>query len=89
MKMRSAVLIGVGVIALVITIGVALDSNKQTSENTIRVAFFPNIGHAIPIVGLDKGIFEDNLGNATNIEQVNGVYLRPFISSNPHIIFMF
>jgi NitT/TauT family transport system substrate-binding protein len=69
MKMRSAVLTGVGVIALVITIGAALDSSRQTSENTIRVAFFPNIGHAIPIVGLDKGIFQDNLGNATNIEQ--------------------
>jgi len=69
MKMRSAVLVGVGVMALVITIGAALDSNKQTSENTIRVAFFPNIGHAIPIVGLDRGIFQDNFGNATNIEQ--------------------
>jgi NitT/TauT family transport system substrate-binding protein len=69
MKMRSVVLAGVGVMALVITIGAALDSSKQTSENTIRVAFFPNIGHAIPIVGLDRGIFEDNFGNATTIEQ--------------------
>jgi NitT/TauT family transport system substrate-binding protein len=55
--------------ALVITIGAVLDASKQTSENTIRVAFFPNIGHAIPIVGLDRGIFEDNFGNATAIEQ--------------------
>ncbi len=69
MKMRTAVLAGVGVIALVITIGAVLDSSKQTSENTIRVAFFPNIGHAIPIVGLDRGIFQDNFGNTTAIEQ--------------------
>jgi len=69
MKMRSAVLAGVGVIALVITIGIASDTSKQASENTLRVAFFPNIGHAIPIVGIERGIFEDNLGNATKIEQ--------------------
>ncbi len=69
MKMRSAVLVGVGVIALVITIGAALDISKQASENTLRVAFFPNIGHAIPIVGIERGIFEDNLGNSTNLEQ--------------------
>ncbi len=69
MKMRMAVLVGVGVIALVITIGAALDISKQASENTLRVAFFPNIGHAIPIVGIERGIFEDNLGNSTNLEQ--------------------
>ena len=69
MKIRSVVLAGVGVIALVIIIGIVSETNKQTSENTIRVAFFPNIGHAIPIVGIERGIFEDNLGNATNIEQ--------------------
>jgi len=79
MKMRSAVLAGVGVIAIVITIGVVLDSSKQTSENTIRVAFFPNIGHAIPIVGMEKGIFEDNFGNSTIIE-------RKLFDSGPQVI---
>ena len=68
MKIRSAVLAGIGVILLVIAVGIASDSGKETSENTIRVAFFPNIGHAIPIVGLEKGIFENNLGNTTSIE---------------------
>ncbi len=68
MKIRSAVLAGIGVILLVIAVGIASDPGKETSENTIRVAFFPNIGHAIPIVGLEKGIFENNLGNTTSIE---------------------
>ena len=68
MKIRSAVLAGIGVILLVIAVGIASDLGTETSENTIRVAFFPNIGHAIPIVGLEKGIFENNLGNTTSIE---------------------
>ncbi|MCH7757764.1 MAG: ABC transporter substrate-binding protein [Thaumarchaeota archaeon] len=79
MKIRSAVLAGVGVIALVIIIGIVSETNKQTSENTIRVAFFPNIGHAIPIVGLERGIFEDNFGNSTTIE-------RKLFDSGPQVI---
>ncbi len=79
MKIRSAVLAGVGVIALVIIIGIVSETNKQTSENTIRVAFFPNIGHAIPIVGLERGIFEDNFGNSTVIE-------RKLFDSGPQVI---
>jgi len=79
MKIRSAVLAGVGVIALVIIIGIVSETNKQTSENTIRVAFFPNIGHAIPIVGLEIGIFEDNFGNSTVIE-------RKLFDSGPQVI---
>ncbi|MDH3203458.1 MAG: ABC transporter substrate-binding protein, partial [Nitrosopumilus sp.] len=31
-------------------------------------AYFPNIGHAIPIVGMEKGFFEEYLGNQTKIE---------------------
>ena len=68
MKMRSVFLIGIGVIALVITMGIAFDAGKETGESTLRIAFFPNIGHAIPVVGMERGMFENNLGNSTNIE---------------------
>lgn len=68
MKLRSAVLAGIGVVLLAIAVGIALDLTKETAENNIRVAFFPNIGHAIPIVGLERGTFEENLGNSTSIE---------------------
>ena len=68
MKIRSIVLAGIGVILLAIAVGIALDLNKNSSESSIRVAFFPNIGHAIPIVGLERGTFEENLGNSTSIE---------------------
>jgi len=68
MKMRSVVLAGIGVIFLAIAVGIASDLTKDSSENHLRVAFFPNIGHAIPIVGMERGTFEGNLGNATSVE---------------------
>ena len=68
MKTQSKIMAGIGVFLLVIAIGIASDLSKETSEKTLRIAFFPNIGHAIPIVGMEKGIFESNLGNATTIE---------------------
>jgi NitT/TauT family transport system substrate-binding protein len=68
MKMRSASLIGIGVVALVITIGITLNSDNGTNQDKLRVAFFPNIGHAIPVVGIERGMFESNLGNSTIVE---------------------
>jgi NitT/TauT family transport system substrate-binding protein len=68
MKMRSVSLIGIGVVALVITIGITLDSENEANQDKLRVAFFPNIGHAIPVVGMERGMFESNLGNSTIVE---------------------
>jgi len=68
MKMRSAILAGIGVALIAIAIGIVGDSGTKSSENTLRVAFFPNIGHAIPIVGLERGTFVNNFGNETLVE---------------------
>ena len=68
MKIRSLVAVGIGVLVLGIGIGLASQSSEESQNNSVRVAFFPNIGHAIPIVGLEKDIFEMNLGNSTSIE---------------------
>lgn len=68
MKIGSAILGGIGVILVAIAIGMVADSGSDANDKNLRVAFFPNIGHAIPVVGMEKGIFEDNLGNATSIE---------------------
>ena len=68
MKLRSAIIAGLGVIVLAIAVGIAFEIGDQTHENKLRVAFFPNIGHAIPIVGLEMGTFAENLGNSTLIE---------------------
>jgi len=43
---------------LLSVLGISFSSSDNTHENKIRIAYFPNIGHAIPIVGMDKGFFE-------------------------------
>jgi len=68
MKIGSAILAGI-VVIIVIGIASALyESDQNIYENKIRVAFFPNIGHAVPIVGYESGIFSEGLGNKTLIE---------------------
>ena len=68
MKSRSVILAAIGFALIVLAIGITANSGNETSENKIRVGFFPNIGHAIPIIGLETGLFEENLGNHTSIE---------------------
>lgn len=68
MKNRSAIIAG---IVGIIVIGIATSlygADQSIHENKIRVAFFPNIGHAVPVVGIESGIFSDGLGNNTLIE---------------------
>ena len=55
------------VIAIAIIASLASDS-VQSEENKIRVAFFPSIGHAAPIVGIESGIFEKGIGKDIQIE---------------------
>jgi len=47
---------------------VILNSDQDMPENKIRIAYFPNIGHAIPIVGVEKGFFQKSLGDDVQIE---------------------
>ncbi len=79
MKLKSTVLAGIGILAIVIAIGITSDLNQNKNENKIRVAFFPNIGHAIPVVGMEQGVFENNLGNSTIIE-------KKLFDSGPQVI---
>ena len=51
--MVGTVIAIVGIIAL---IGLTQDSVSD-SENKIRVAFFPSIVHAVPIVGMETQTF--------------------------------
>ena len=41
----------------------------STNDSKVRVAFFPNIGHAVPIIGTETEIFANGLGNNTSIEK--------------------
>jgi len=52
MKISHFAGIAIAVIALVTVIGLT-QSTIDDSQNKIRVAFFPSIVHAVPIVGME------------------------------------
>lgn len=68
MNTRSAISAGIVGIVILSALGVALNSSDTSHENKLRIAYFPNIGHAIPIVGMEKGFFEEQIGEQTKIE---------------------
>ena len=70
MKTRSVIFAAIIGVTL-ISIAVIMESYTETThENKIRVAYFPNINHAVPIIGMEKGIFENQIGNNTAIEPI-------------------
>ena len=68
MKTRSLVPVVIGGIVLLFVLVTALNNDDSTYESTIRIAYFPNIGHAVPIVGMEKGFFEESIGDQVKIE---------------------
>ena len=70
MKIWSVIFAGIIGTTLIFIIGILVNSDETTHENKIRVAYFPNINHAVPIIGMEKGIFQDQIGNNTVIESI-------------------
>ena len=68
MNLRKAISLGIGAIAVIIVAFAIVDSTDLSDENKIRVAFFPNVGHAVPIVGIENEIFSSELGEEILIE---------------------
>lgn len=68
MKIGSVILVGIAVASVFSIVGIISSSDESRHENKIRVAYFPNIGHAIPVIGMEKGIFQNELGSDTKIE---------------------
>ena len=66
MKIRLAI-----VVVIVTVIGISITgimtNSDDVDKNKIRIAYFPNIGHAVPIVGIENGFFEKGIGD-TEIE---------------------
>ncbi len=61
----------VGGIVVIVAIAITITSFSdydQINQDKIRVAFFPSIGHIIPIVGLEEKIFEKGIGEEKQIE---------------------
>ena len=67
MKISHAVGVGIAIVGIVVFVGIA-QSYDNVSENKIRVAFFPSIVHAVPIVGIENQTFVNNLGDDMEIE---------------------
>ena len=68
MKTRSVVIASIVGIILLSALGIALNSDNVDNDPKLRIAYFPNIGHAIPIVGMEKGFFQNNVGDEVTIE---------------------
>ncbi|MBT8243572.1 MAG: ABC transporter substrate-binding protein, partial [Nitrosopumilus sp.] len=68
--MKTLALIATSIVGVILlsVVGISLSSNDESNQNKIRIAYFPNIGHAVPIVGMEKGFFEKNLGEQAHIE---------------------
>ncbi len=68
MKIRSVIFVGIAGIVVFSVLGIFLNSSETTSDPKLRIAYFPNIGHAIPIVGMENGFFQNSLGDQIKIE---------------------
>jgi len=68
--MKTRLIIATGIVGLVLlsALGITLSSNDSSNDNKLRIAYFPNIGHSIPIVGIEKEFFQTSVGNSTLIE---------------------
>ena len=68
MTIKMVLSISIAVIVLGSIVGLILNSNEKLSENNLRIAYFPNIGHAIPIVGMEKGFFSEKINPDVEIQ---------------------
>ena len=66
--MKISYVIGIGLTAIVLMVAVLNITSTDNSGNEIRVAFFPSISHAVPIVGIENNIFQENLTEQKIIE---------------------
>ena len=66
--MKISYVIGIGLSAIVLMSAILNITSTDNSDNEIRVAFFPSISHAVPIVGIENNIFQENLTEQKIIE---------------------
>ena len=67
MKIPYLVGIAIVVIGVIVLVGTT-QSSFDDSEKKIRIAFFPSIIHAVPIVGMENQIFSENLDTDLDIQ---------------------
>ena len=67
MKITHLVGIAIVVVGIIALVGLT-QASVDDSQNKIRVAFFPSILHAVPIIGMETQTFVDNLDDDLEIE---------------------
>ena len=67
--MKISYLIGVVIVVIgIIAIVGFTQSSVDDSQNKIRVAFFPSVVHAVPIIGMETQTFANNLDDDLDIQ---------------------
>ena len=67
MKITHLVGIAIVVVGIIALVGLT-QASVDDSQNKIRVAFFPSIVHAVPIIGMETQTFANNLNDDLAIE---------------------
>ena len=68
MTIKMVLSISIAVIVLGSIVGIILNSNEKLSENNLRIAYFPNIGHAVAIVGTEMEFFSEKINPDVKIQ---------------------
>ena len=68
MKISMAITFGIAAVVVIAIVAVLGSDQEQLGQDKIRVAFFPSISHAAPIVGIENGVFERISGEEIKIE---------------------
>ena len=67
--MKITYLVGIAIVVVgIITLVGLTQASVDDSQNKIRVAFFPSIVHAVPIIGMETQTFANNLNDDLDIE---------------------
>ncbi|MGQ0772288.1 MAG: ABC transporter substrate-binding protein [Nitrososphaerota archaeon] len=61
--MKILALVGIISAAIVLAVVATVSTQNESSQDRVRVAFFANINHAVPIAGLENGEFAKELGD--------------------------
>ena len=68
MTIKLVLSIGITVAILASITGIVINSSEELDENNLRIAYFPNIGHAVPIIGIENDFFLEQLSSDVKIE---------------------
>lgn len=60
--MKIPILVGIATVVIISAVAAGV-SQQDEEKNQIRIVFFANISHAVPIIGLENGNFAEELDN--------------------------